>query len=180
MPDSVFIINNRFEVNPGKHEVLDTVTNQCNHLEPRLMRLLCLLVEQRGKVVSRELIIRDIWNDYPGANDGLNQAISFLRKELADNNKEIIKTLPKAGYQFSGLISEVTELPLPANSKKKDISQWLSISAIVLVVVFITWYFATGKGSNGSPVTDEQVKMDKEQARWDSIHQAKTLQSQDK
>lgn len=180
MPDSVFIINNRFEVNSGKGEVLDTVTKQCNHLEPRLMKLLCLLVEQRGKVVTRELIIRDIWNDYPGASDGLNQAISFLRKELADNNKEIIKTLPKAGYQFNGLISMVTESPVLTIAKKRDISKWLSISAIALILIFITWYFATGKGTNGNPLTDEQVKMDKEQARWDSIHQAKTLQSQDK
>ena len=180
MPDSVFIINNRFEVNSGKGEVLDTVTNQRNHLEPRLMKLLCLLVEQRGKVVTRELIIHDIWNDYPGASDGLNQAISFLRKELADNNKEIIKTIPKAGYQFNGLISAVAESPMSITSKKRDISKWLSISAIALVLIFITWYFATGKATNGNPLTDEQVKMDKEQARWDSIHQAKTLQSQNK
>jgi hypothetical protein len=69
------------------------------------MRLLCLLVQHEGKAVSRKMIVKEIWNDYPDGGEGLNQAISVLRKLLNDYEKTIIETLPKTGYCFHGTIS---------------------------------------------------------------------------
>ncbi|MBL7757344.1 MAG: winged helix-turn-helix domain-containing protein, partial [Chitinophagaceae bacterium] len=98
MKEGIFQINDRFVVDHSKNEVRDKENNLASRLEPRLMKLLCLLVDRCGEVVTRDYIIKEIWNDYPGANEGLNQAISFLRKQLADDSKTIIKTLPKEGY----------------------------------------------------------------------------------
>src|SRR3569833_96901 len=109
MQRRVFIINDRFAVDCDRNEKKDKMTGQVNRLEPRLMKLLCLLADQAGKDVKRDLIIKEIWNDYPGANEGLNQAISFLRKLLDDENKEIIQTLPKSGYNLSAVISQSSD-----------------------------------------------------------------------
>src|ERR1700678_4349019 len=98
MKGTVFIINNRFTADSLRSEIFDKETKQKNRLEPRLMKLLCILAERQGGGVKREFILKEIWDDYPGANEGLNQAISFLRKLLTDEDKEIIQTQPKIGY----------------------------------------------------------------------------------
>ena len=89
-----FRINNAFTVMPGKNMVNEV------RLEPRLMKLLCLLAENPRQVISREKIIETIWQGYGGGDEGLTQAISFLRKLFNDHEKKIIETVPKAGYIF--------------------------------------------------------------------------------
>lgn len=68
------------------------------------MKLLCLLAENRGHLVSRDMIIEQIWGGYPGGEDGLTQAISYLRKIMKDSGKKIISTIPKSGYIFNGTV----------------------------------------------------------------------------
>src|SRR6185312_248463 len=99
------LINDRFYVDPLRNEVTDKRSGKLDHVEPRLMKLLCLLAAYGGKPVSRKMIVKEIWNDYPGGDEGLNQAISVLRKLLNDDEKRIIETLPKTGYCFHGRIT---------------------------------------------------------------------------
>src|ERR1700692_1254741 len=80
----MFYINEKFLADNEKNEVLNCETKTKNKLEPRLMKLLCLLAEQNGRLVRRELIIEEVWDNYPGASEGLNQAISSLRRILGD------------------------------------------------------------------------------------------------
>src|SRR5437879_7328300 len=111
MKNTVFTINRRFVVDSERSEILDKASKQVNRLEPRLMKLLCLLIARQGTVLKRDYMIKEIWDDYPGANEGLNQAISFLRKLLSDENKTIIQTQPKSGYSFHAIISDRSEIP---------------------------------------------------------------------
>src|SRR4051812_34692418 len=93
-----FLINERFQVNPDLNYLTDKETGKETRLEQRLMDVLWLLAANHNQLVTRERLIREVWNDYGGADEGLNQAISFIRKILADSNKEIIETIPKKGY----------------------------------------------------------------------------------
>jgi len=106
-----FKINDEFSVSPLNNQFSSAIK-----LEPRLMKLLCLLVDNRGKLVTREEIIEKIWNGYGGGDEGLTQAISFLRKALNDTNKEIIETVPKGGYIFRGNVEFLNEPAAPATS----------------------------------------------------------------
>lgn len=73
-------------------------------VEPRIMRVLQILVDNSPNVVSREQLIEEVWDNYGGADDALNQAISHLRKILHDTKKDdrIIETVVKKGYRFKG------------------------------------------------------------------------------
>jgi DNA-binding winged helix-turn-helix (wHTH) protein len=51
------IINDRFEVDRLRGEVTDRQTGTISRVEPRLVKLLCLLADQREKPVSREMIV---------------------------------------------------------------------------------------------------------------------------
>jgi hypothetical protein len=109
----------------------DKVTGKSIRLEPRLMKLLFLLIENRGQVVKRELIINQVWNDYPGAEEGLNQAISGLRKFLEDDQKKIIETIPKNGYCFHGTIEEAQ-----AKQPTKPFKIAYLLTGILIVIAF--------------------------------------------
>ena len=90
-----FILNNRFVVDPSLNLVTDKVKKTESHLEPRLIKLLCLLSCHAGCLLSREYIYQEIWNNYGGAAEGLTQAISFLRKALNDKDKKSLKPFPR-------------------------------------------------------------------------------------
>lgn len=173
MEGTVFIINNRFTVDRFSNEVFDESANQKSRLEPRLMRLLCLLADNNGNVVKRELIVKEIWDDYPGANEGLNQAVSFLRKLLADDHKQVIKTIPKEGYSFNAIISQKSDaLPL---SKRKYRLTMVAGCVLLLVLVFMAgWYYAKREVPTGSK--KELFEKDAaEMGRKDSAHQAEQM-----
>lgn len=101
-----FIINERFLVNPVLSTIHDTASGMEIRLEPRIMQLLIVLCTNCGRLVSREELINEIWQDYGGGDDGLTQAISFLRKTLDDSSKDVIRTIPKKGYILQGAITQ--------------------------------------------------------------------------
>src|ERR1700733_1651645 len=111
MQQSLFLINDRFAVDTTKNEIWDKEKADRHRVEPRLMKLLCLLAAHPAELVTRENMLKEVWDNYPGGNEGLNQAISFLRKLLDDEHKKIITTLPKKGYVFNGLISDTKKGP---------------------------------------------------------------------
>lgn len=127
------LINDRFDADPLRNEVTDKQTGKVSRLEPRLMKLLCLLAEHKGITVSRKMIVKKIWNDYPGGDEGLNQAISVLRKLLGDDNKKIIETLPKTGYCFHGRIT-IDRIVIKRKSFKV-----IYISAASVLLLIIAW-----------------------------------------
>lgn len=99
------LLDHRYYVNPDSNEIgffnglnLDPVLQ----IEPRLMEVLKLLIDGKGKVVSKERLISEVWDNYGGGEEGLLQAISKLRKVFQDDarNPKIIKTIPKKGYRL--------------------------------------------------------------------------------
>ncbi|MGH9678679.1 MAG: winged helix-turn-helix domain-containing tetratricopeptide repeat protein [Candidatus Acidiferrales bacterium] len=73
-------------------------------LPEQLFRLLELLAERAGQVVTREEIRDSLWSDrYVNFDDSINSAVKRLRQCLEDSaiNPRLIKTLPGRGYRFA-------------------------------------------------------------------------------
>jgi DNA-binding winged helix-turn-helix (wHTH) protein len=139
------LINDRFEVDQLRGEITDRQAGTLNRIEPRLIKLLCLLTEHREKPVSREMIVKEIWNNYPGADEGLNQAISVLRKLLNDNEKRIIETLPKIGYCFHG----TTTADLIGTKSKSLKAIYIPIVLfLLLIIAFALGYYHHREAGN--------------------------------
>jgi DNA-binding winged helix-turn-helix (wHTH) protein len=73
-------------------------------LQPQPFRLLCLLVSQPGRLVSREEIQAALWKDETFVNfeQGVNFAIKQVREALGDRPESsvYIQTVPRRGYRF--------------------------------------------------------------------------------
>ncbi len=66
------------------------------------VELLCLLVENRGEVVTKQEIFERIWHDSFVEDSVLTQNIYQLRKIFVEyGEKDLIKTVPRRGYFFN-------------------------------------------------------------------------------
>jgi Tol biopolymer transport system component/DNA-binding winged helix-turn-helix (wHTH) protein len=73
------------------------------------IRILEMLLENPGEVVSREQIREQLWpaNTFVDFDHGLNAAMNKLREALGDSadNPRYIETLPRRGYRFIGEVT---------------------------------------------------------------------------
>jgi TolB-like protein len=74
------------------------------NLRDQSFRVLALLLERQGRVVTREELQRKLWatDTFVDFERGLNKAINRLREALGDSADcpSFIETLPKRGYRF--------------------------------------------------------------------------------
>jgi DNA-binding winged helix-turn-helix (wHTH) protein len=79
-----------------------TVAGQARPLEPKALRLLTFLIENRGRVVPKEEIVRVVWEETAVTDNALTRAVAQIRKALDDDAKEpkYIETVPTVGYRF--------------------------------------------------------------------------------
>src|SRR6266581_9570475 len=70
------------------------------------MDLLILLVQEKGRLISREEIIERLWgkNLYFDTDNSINTAIRKIRNALGDDagNPQYVETVQGKGYRFKG------------------------------------------------------------------------------
>ncbi|MFN7118166.1 MAG: transcriptional regulator [Saprospiraceae bacterium] len=162
MEYSAFYINHQFLVEPATHLVTEMNSAQETRLEPRLMKLLCLLAERAETVIQREYLIQEIWGDYGGGDEGLTQAISFLRKTLNDTDKKMIATIPKQGYI---LHATITNAPIskinPIHHKKR--TYLVALFTIIFILLITGAVITIYSRSNGNSArSDSQANLNTE------------------
>ncbi|HYL78934.1 MAG TPA: winged helix-turn-helix domain-containing protein [Bryobacteraceae bacterium] len=120
-----------------------TVAGETRPLEPKSFRLLQFLVENRGRVVSKEEILAAIWQDTFVTDNALTRAITQVRKALNDDPKQptYIETVPTVGYRFLGEIKEAVEEKPPATPPRPRLA--LIAAGLILLVVggVLVWRF---------------------------------------
>jgi hypothetical protein len=69
-------------------------------VEPRVMQVLTVLAEARGKVVTRDMLFRRCWGNSSVGDDSLNRAIAGARRlaSTVANNSFAIENIPRTGY----------------------------------------------------------------------------------
>ena len=71
-------------------------------LQPLCIKVLALLARHQGQVLSREILIKQVWSGRVVSEDALNNCIKKIRKALKDDPKapNVIQTIPKRGYRL--------------------------------------------------------------------------------
>lgn len=94
----------------------DTVarSSEVLKLEPRAMRLLLLLAQSPGAVISVDRMLTEVWPGVIVGSASVYQAISQLRRLLGDTDPEptYIATVPRKGYR---LVAPVRRLATPGS-----------------------------------------------------------------
>src|SRR6202046_1293659 len=68
------------------------------------LKLLCLLVERRGQLVTREEILERVWGKgvFVDGENSINTAVRKVRRALSDDPEapRFVVTVPARGYRF--------------------------------------------------------------------------------
>jgi Tol biopolymer transport system component/DNA-binding winged helix-turn-helix (wHTH) protein len=77
-------------------------------LEPKAFEVLCLLIEHRDRLVTKDELLDAVWHDTFVTPNVLTRIIAQLRKGLGDDAREAkyIETVSKRGYRFIGPIKK--------------------------------------------------------------------------
>jgi DNA-binding winged helix-turn-helix (wHTH) protein/tetratricopeptide (TPR) repeat protein len=91
-----------FVLNRGAHELRrDGVVVPLQRIP---LELLCLLLERRGQLVTREEILERVWGKgvFVDAQNSINTAVRKVRRALGDNPEapRFVVTVPARGYRF--------------------------------------------------------------------------------
>lgn len=82
-------------------------------LSSRYFDVLVLLVSNAGRLVEKNRIFDEVWEDVIVSDTALTQCIKSIRKQLDDDaaNPRYVKTVPKHGYVFIGDAVEISDEP---------------------------------------------------------------------
>lgn len=130
-----------FEVDIDAAEL--TKNGRKARIQGQPLRVLAMLLERPGEVVSREEMRQKLWpaDTFVDFDHGLNSAVARLREALNDSREEpkYIETIPRRGYRFIGSLDQA-DSPDPAQGGSAHPSPKVPSrqAAIILVTSFLT------------------------------------------
>jgi eukaryotic-like serine/threonine-protein kinase len=103
-------------------------------LTPKAFDTLVLLVENAGRLMTKEELMERLWPGTFVEEANLANNISLLRKALGDSGN-LIQTVPRRGYRFHG---GQALLPVPPPKDRRErLSSILIIGALLILVGFL-------------------------------------------
>ena len=77
------------------------------HVEPQVFDLLVHLVRHPGRVVPKDELIQAVWNGRIISDSTLTSRISAARRAIVAAPPGLIRTIPRCGYRFDGVVREL-------------------------------------------------------------------------
>ena len=122
------------------------------HLKPKAFQILVYLVTHRDRLVSKEELLEQFWNDAVVGEDVLANSIGEIRRALGDNARasQYLKTVPKRGYRCVADVQEVSSEVVIATEQITTIqvreeysddppprkySRWVFATAVLMLTV---------------------------------------------
>ena len=134
-----------FEFGPFRvvvHERLLSRDGIVINVTPKVFDLLCFLVRNGGRLISREELMRSVWPDSFVEESNLTVSISMLRKALGDQ-AGLVLTVPKQGYRFTGEVVRVEERGEAAEQElaaPKRYPGWTIVGLAIVVLILGIWW----------------------------------------
>jgi len=130
-----------FQVDLGAGELFKQGTKI--KLQQQPLRVLALLLEHPGEVVTREALRQAIWpaGTFVEFDVGLDAAIHKLRSALGDSaeSPRLVETLPRRGYRFIGTIDPLLGAAAPRPPGRAIIAGAVVLTAIAIALVWHPW-----------------------------------------
>jgi len=104
-------------------------------LQPLLVDFVIYLASHAGQTISRDTLIAEVWNDYPGADQSLTNAVYKMRAALAEvgADKRCLQTVPKRGYRLCSAVV----LDAEDDSSQRRIMRWLPVMVALLMLLAV-------------------------------------------
>src|SRR5205809_331082 len=148
-------------------------------LAPKVFDTLLILLDNRGRIVEKEELMKRLWPDSFVEESNLTFNIQQLRKALGDNARQprFIETVARRGYRFIAEVNGNSVLPSGATNELSSTSaafslpaskrSYLSIAALAVLVVgsiALVWWFAQRRqagSASSAPILSTPFKSEK-------------------
>ena len=140
---------NGFRIDGARRLLVDSEENPVS-LTPKVFDLLLYLVENRGRLLSKDELMSAIWPDTVVEESNLTQNISILRRALGDvkGDNSFIATVPGRGYKFVADVTtderakseaepEQTKLVGGSGRRMAYVSAILAAAAVVVGIFYL-------------------------------------------
>ncbi len=113
-------------------------------LRAQSVEVFCYLADNSDRLVTRQELIDSIWAEVAVTDDSLTKCISEIRKALGDNDRSILITLPRRGYQL--VADELPAQPIPKDPSTdqpdlaKTSSRWIWFAPGLLTLCVLTYF----------------------------------------
>jgi TolB-like protein/Tfp pilus assembly protein PilF len=97
---------------------LRSATGEQVDLRPRSLAVLRLLAANAGRLVEKNEIISEVWGDVVVTDDSLTQCIADIRKAIGDQERRILRTVPRRGYL---LVPSQRRAELPTSTSDRPV-----------------------------------------------------------
>jgi DNA-binding winged helix-turn-helix (wHTH) protein/Tol biopolymer transport system component len=90
-------------------------------LRPKAFEVLTYLVERHGRVVTKDALMNAIWANTEVTDNSLARCLVEIRRALADDSQQMIRTMPRRGYVFTlPVTARIVEFPSPPAPVRAD------------------------------------------------------------
>ena len=98
-----------FQLDAANHSLLRD--GQLVPLTPKAFDLLEVLVQNNGRLIEKDELLKEVWPDSFVEEGNINRNISIIRKVLGEDatGKAYIETVPKRGYRFVASVKTTNE-----------------------------------------------------------------------
>jgi len=117
---------------------LEDATGTERFLRPKSYRVLEVLCERRGELVSKDDLVREVWPDVFVSDDSLAHCVSDIRRALGPHAAKLLRTVPRRGYMLTAS-EPVPGSPARQISKSKYILAAGLAAGLLLVVAGVWW-----------------------------------------
>ncbi|MCO7250360.1 MULTISPECIES: winged helix-turn-helix domain-containing protein [unclassified Pseudoalteromonas] len=198
--DNVIFVG-EWQLNIKQQTISDGVHTR--ELEPLLFKLLCFFIENNERIITRQELVENIWQQSFVDDNAINRAISELRKVLKSEKQpgQTIKTHYRKGYSLFIAVRPLEQAPIAepvvvANEETKPhlstntISEknthssrwpWPFVALVLSLLIAATWLYIQQPQANVE--TQEQVPfldLQAETITWHKGTHYRLLLSQDK
>lgn len=154
-----FLINNKIDFNVAERTL--SHGSETRLLSNPASRLLLVLIENDNRPVSRDDLLKKVWEDYglPASGNSLTNNISILRRNLSElGEDDLIHTIPKQGVMLKTTELSFTEIaedfvlkqqniqsPILFKNKKTRLAVIFVSVAIIAVLLLLSFIIYTRK-----------------------------------
>jgi DNA-binding winged helix-turn-helix (wHTH) protein/tetratricopeptide (TPR) repeat protein len=154
-------------------------------VEPKVLRLLVYLIENRSRLVRKQELLDAVWPDAIVTENALTRAIVLLRKALNEDSRvpRYLETVPTVGYRFVATVtvvngtSEVGPVADPGavavenGTRFRGPRRWVLLCAVLALAVVAVWgtFLFLHHGRNVLTATDTVVLADFDNSTGDPV-----------
>ena len=119
-------------------------------LRPKSFALLHLLIENAGRLLDHDTIMRAVWPDVTVTDESIVQCVRDIRKALGGGTDGLIKTVPRRGYMFPAAVRIVQKAAAAEPPSMTD-------KPAVAILPFVNLTMGTGRDNFSERVTDDII-----------------------